>query len=140
MQLSPNFSLIELTRTEVRQVDNAPPPEMVRRLRMLAWAILEPVRDHFGKPVIVTSGYRSPKVNALVGGSPTSQHMQCEAVDFVIPGVSTAAIVEFIKSSLVYDQVILEGHNPKVAGSGWVHCSLNFDGINRMQGLVIRNP
>lgn len=140
MQLSPHFSLSELTRTEVRQVNNAPPPELVRRLRMLAWAILEPVRDHFGKPAIVTSGYRSPKVNALVGGSATSQHMQCEAVDFIIPGVSTVAIVEWIKANLVYDQLILEGHNPKVPGSGWVHCSLNFDGGNRLQGLVIRNP
>lgn len=139
MQLSPHFTLRELTRTSVR-LDNTPPPERIRRLRLLAWGVLEPVRAHFGRPVLVTSGYRSPEVNAAVRGAPTSQHMQCEAVDFEVPGVANAEVAAWVRANLVYDQCILEGARSTDPAAGWVHVSLNMDGGNRLQGLVIDQP
>jgi zinc D-Ala-D-Ala carboxypeptidase len=133
MQLSPHFSLAEMARSQIAArhgLDNHPDAEATRRLKLLCWAVLEPVRERFDRPVHITSGYRSPKVNALIGGAPTSQHMQGEAVDFVIPGITPGTIVAWARENLLFDQLIEE--------YGWVHVSLNFDGPNRRQTLTLR--
>ena len=122
-QLTPHFTLEELTATNVRGVNNVPPPVARMRLKDVAENILEPVRQHFGAPVIVHSGYRSPVVNAAVRGSKTSQHMQGEAVDFHVPGVDFFTVARWIAENLDYDQLILEYCDPSGFGKGWVHCS-----------------
>ncbi len=122
MRLSPNFTLAELTRTSTG-LPNTPPPEIIEKLRAVCVNVLEPVRAHFGRPVTVNSGYRSPQVNRAVKGAATSQHVRGEAVDFEVPGVGNGVVAAWVRDNLEYDQVILEAHYPHLPSSGWVHCS-----------------
>jgi uncharacterized protein YcbK (DUF882 family) len=87
MQLSPHFSLAEMTRT-AHALPNDPSPEVVEHLTRLCLTLLEPVRTLLGVPLRVNSGFRSPAVNAAVHGSPTSQHMRGDAADLVPLGMS----------------------------------------------------
>ena len=138
MKLSENFSLSEFTSSQAaarRGIDNTPSKEQIERLRALCINILEPVRKHFSRPVVISSGFRSQKVNAAIGGSSTSQHTRGEAVDFEIPGVPNAEVAEFIVKHLDFDQVILEFYTPGVPDSGWVHCSYKPSG-NRKSVLT----
>jgi zinc D-Ala-D-Ala carboxypeptidase len=129
MQLTPNFSLRELTfsQTAVRRgIDNMPDELTITRLRRVCENVLEPVRAHYGRPVRVTSGYRSPALNAAIGGSTTSQHSLGEAVDFEVPGVSNLDVCRFIAAGKLpngFDQLILEAYTPGDPNSGWIHCS-----------------
>jgi zinc D-Ala-D-Ala carboxypeptidase len=124
-QLSPHFTLAELTASTVaraRNLDNTPPPELVPRLVLLA-EMLERVRSTLGVPVIVTSGYRSPPVNRAVGGVTSSDHTQGHAADIIAPSYGSATRVAQLLAPLVsvlgIGQIILEG----VRGKQWVHLS-----------------
>lgn len=86
MILTPHFRLSELTGTTTG-LPNEPTPDVVASLRVLCAAVLEPLRTRTG-PLRVTSGYRSPAVNAAVRGSPTSLHRTGEAAD-VVPLATT---------------------------------------------------
>jgi len=122
MNLSPHFTLSELTRTS-SGISNVPTDSEVKALEALATTLLEPVRAKFG-PVSIHSGYRGPAVNAAIGGSKTSQHMRGEAADFHCPAAKLEDIMRWIvtESGLAYGQVILEGHT---AGEPtWIHLSL----------------
>ncbi len=126
MQLTPHFSLSEMTHSEAAirlDIDNTPPAAVIERLRGVAHNILEPVRAHFGKPVRLNSAYRSPKVNAAVKGASTSQHLRGEAADFEVPGYSNGEVAAWVRANLVFDQLILEAYTPGQPSSGWVHCS-----------------
>ena len=130
MQLSKNFSLNEMTRSETalrHDLDNTPPPEAIECLRALCDNILQPVRDHFGKSVRVNSGYRHPNVNAKVGGSKTSDHCKGMAADIEIAGVPNHELAQWIADNLEYRQIILEFYTRGVPDSGWVHVSYNPD-------------
>lgn len=119
--LSPHFTLAELTVSQTatrRGIDNHPTPVILQRLQLVAVHILEPVRAHYGRPVIVSSGYRSPTLNRAIGGSLTSQHCKGEAVDFRVSGVSNREVCKFIRETLDFDQLIYE-----FGEAGWVHCS-----------------
>jgi len=121
MHLSKHFTLDELTRSDAatrRGIPNIPTEEEVQNLVTLCNTILEPMRMRLGKPIFITSGYRSPEVNALIGGSKTSQHMKGQAADFHIDGMTPLQVVRWIvdSSRLPYDQVICEY-------SEWVHIS-----------------
>ena len=127
MNLSPNFSLNELCKSEaaLRQgIENTPSPEIAQNLRVLVENVLQPLRDKFG-PISVTSGYRSPKVNKLIGGSLTSDHCFGYAADFEVVGMDNRELALWIKSNLKYTQLILEFYTPGIKDSGWVHCSYN---------------
>lgn len=125
MQLSPHFTLAELTRSfegARRGLLNVPSPLFVERLRAVCVNILEPVRAHFERPVSVWSGFRSVAINQLLGGVSTSRHVTAEAVDFEILGVDNLAVCRWIAASdLPFDEVILERYRPGVPNSGWVH-------------------
>lgn len=128
MQLSKNFHLREFVQSQTalrRGIDNTPPSAVVAALRMLCLMVLEPLRDAVGRPIVITSGYRSPELNRAIGGAKKSQHMLGEAADFEAPGVSNLELVNtIILGHLPYDQLILEFHDPaKGPSSGWVHCS-----------------
>lgn len=128
MQLSKNFSLAELTVTRVNAPNN-PRPAEVERLRALVVNVLQPLRDVLGKPIIVTSGYRSAQVNARVGGVMTSQHSLGEAADIYVEGVTPLKLAEIIRDMrLPYDQLIRE--------PTWVHVS--YGRRHRRQLLTMR--
>ena len=137
MQLSTNFSLLELTKsqTAVRKgIDNAPSPEHQENLKSLCTHILQPVRDHFERVVSVSSGYRSEELCIAIGSKTTSQHAKGQAADFEIFGVSNKELADYINEHLEYDQLILEYWKESDPNSGWVHCSFNSQG-NRKQYL-----
>ena len=121
MKLSTHFTLAEMVASQTasrKGIDNNPTKDEVRALRALCQNILEPVRLHFGAPVIVSSGYRGPKLNRAVGGSKTSQHCSGEAADFTVQGFSNLKVCRWIEANLPADQLIYEfGEN------GWIHCS-----------------
>ena len=118
MNLSKNFTLAELVVTSQR-MDNTPSPDVVANLERLAKTILQPARELLGRPMIVTSGYRSPEVNRAVGGSTHSQHMMGQAADFIVPGMTAREVCRLLKDSAVpFHQLIFENYN-----SGWTHIS-----------------
>jgi len=137
MKLSNNFSLKELTASQTAErkgIDNTPSTEHQENLKLLCTAILQPVRDHFGKVVTISSGYRSPELCTAIGSKITSQHARGQAADFEIFGLSNKALADYIDSELHYDQLILEYWNESDPNSGWVHCSFS-EGQNRKQYL-----
>ena len=131
MNLSANFTLKELTRSDTADrldIDNTPNEEQIEALRLLCENILQPVRDHFGKPVKITSGFRCPAVNQATGGSATSDHCKGQAVDFEIDGLPNPDVAQWIMDNLDYTQLILEFYTQGQPNSGWIHCS--FDPSN----------
>jgi hypothetical protein len=126
MNLSLNFTLSEMTKSETalrHDMDNTPDQTAISNLQTLAVRVLQPVRDHYGKGVRVNSGYRSPDVNAKVGGSKTSDHCKGQAADIEISGVPNAELAEWICGNLPFTQLILEFYTRGVPDSGWVHVS-----------------
>jgi len=103
--------------------------------------ILEPVRQHFGVPMVPSSGYRCLELNRAIGSGDTSQHVKGQAVDFEIPGLANQVLANWIMENVDYDQLILEFYRQEDPNSGWIHCSygnkeehrkeaLRFDGKN----------
>ena len=125
-QLTKNFSLAEMVKSETalrHGMENNPGPDELNNLLNLCANVLQPIRDHYQKGVKVNSGYRSPDVNAKVGGSRTSDHTRGMAADIEIPGVPNADLAKWIKENLSYTQLILEFYTVGVPDSGWVHVS-----------------
>ncbi|WP_085674870.1 MULTISPECIES: D-Ala-D-Ala carboxypeptidase family metallohydrolase [unclassified Pseudomonas] len=133
MQITPHFTLKELTASQTAArdgLDNTPSPEVVANLRLLCQA-LEQVRALFASPVIISSGYRSPAVNARVGGVRNSQHISGLAADFMVLGVNNREVVRRVSESDVpFDQLILEFDS-------WVHLSVSA-AAPRREVLTIR--
>lgn len=136
MRLSPNFTLAELTVSQTaarRGLSNDPPPLVLENLKRLA-AALQQVRSLLGnKPILVSSAYRAPEVNALVGGSQNSDHMRGLAADFVSPSYGTPdeIIKAIVDSDISYKQVIREFDR-------WVHFAIPQVGeAPRKQALII---
>jgi len=136
--LSPNLWLNEVitSQTAIRKkIDNTPSEAVILNLIIVAVHVFQRVRDHFGKPIRVSSGYRSPKLNKEVGGSASSQHVTGEALDIQgTNGVTNAQIFQYIKDNLDFDQLIWEyGTEGEPA---WVHVSYRKKG-NRKQVFAI---
>ena len=128
MKLSENFSLQELTKSQTAErkgIDNTPSAEHQENLKSLCTSILQPVRDHFGRVVTISSGYRSPELCVAIGSKTTSQHAKGEAADFEIYAVSNKELADYINENLEYDQLILEYWKESDPNSGWVHCSFS---------------
>jgi hypothetical protein len=136
MQLTENFSLHELTKSETAlrlNLDNTPNEDTIDSLRLLAQKVLQPVRDHYGMGVKVNSGYRSPESNAAVGGSKTSDHCKGQAADIEIPSVPNAELAQWIMYNLDYTQLILEFYTPGIPDSGWVHVSYDPNNLKKQE-------
>lgn len=125
-----NFTISELCKSETAEksgISNTPDINSLDNLLELVFYVLQPIREKLGKPMIITSGFRSVKLNNLVGGVSNSQHLYGQACDFVVNGMSPAQVVEFVKNSgIEFDQLIDEG--------SWTHISFN-KGHNRKQVL-----
>lgn len=137
-RLSPHFTLDELTTTSVRGVDNTPDARQLENLRRLCVETLEPIRQRFG-PWWVTSGYRSPAVNRIIGGSPTSAHM-CIGDRAAADGVPLArnvrwsSVIHFlIEGDIPFDQVIYEYGR-------WLHIGIDAPDRCRRQALMVFEP
>ena len=116
--MTPNFTLAELTITNHRSLDNTPDPAAQANLQRLA-VFLELVKDRLGgRPIMVSSAYRSAAVNAACGSRETSQHRLGCAADVRVPGMTPDAVVRAVMASgLAYDQIILEF-------DAWTHLSI----------------
>lgn len=136
MKLSQNFDLAELIASESAKrhgISNMPNPEQTENLILLCKEVLEPIRIHFGVPILISSGFRSLKLNQAIGGRGKSQHMSGEAVDIDMDGtskgVSNEMIFNFIKDNLKFDQLINEFNY------SWVHVSFSSSGKQRNEIL-----
>ena len=137
MNLSKSFTLNELTKSQEATrlgIENIPNEEHIENLKILCEKILQPLRDYYGMPVSVSSGYRSVALCEAIGSSAKSQHTKGQAADFEIFGVHNKDLSDWIVNNLDYDQCILEFWSPNDPNSGWVHCSYNDSG-NRKQYL-----
>jgi hypothetical protein len=147
MELSKNLVLAEVTRSETAKrkgISNMPTPEHIENFKKLAENIFQPIRDHFGVPIRISSGYRSAALNKAIGGAgktvngvyiPSSQHCKGEAIDIDMDGttITNKQVFDYIKDNLNFDQLIWEfgtSTNPD-----WVHVSYNSDGKQRKQVL-----
>ncbi|UBM12744.1 D-Ala-D-Ala carboxypeptidase family metallohydrolase [Cupriavidus metallidurans] len=131
MNLSPHFTLEEMTASNEaarRRLDNSPSVAQVANLRRVA-QILEAIRTQTQRPVVVSSGYRSPEVNKAVGGSATSAHMQGLAADINCYPYSPFDLGRLIvKAGIEFDQLIQEGT--------WLHVGLAAAGVKPRQELL----
>ena len=121
MNLTEHFTLAEMTASQTaarKGIRNVPGEREIAALKLLCEKVLEPVREHFGCPVLISSAYRSPRLNTAIGGSASSQHCKGEAADFTVYGVADVDVAQWIWRKLNYDQLILE-----FPPEGWVHVS-----------------
>ena len=133
IRLSKNFALSEMVKSATAErlnVDNSPSDIHLVNLTHLVIHILQPVRDEFGV-ITINSGYRSPALNAKVGGSKTSQHCNGQAADFESFSTPNPDLAKWIANNLEFDQLILEFYDGVNPNSGWVHCSYNLMGNRR---------
>ena len=138
MQLSKNLYLSEVTKSQTaiqKGIKNEPTKEEIQNLKDIAENIFQPVRDHFKVPIGISSGYRSKKLNQIIGGSKTSEHMSGRALDIdadIYGNITNKQIFDFIRKNLEFNQLIWEfgdDNNPD-----WVHVS--FDKGNNKKRVL----
>lgn len=133
MKLSEHFTLEEMTRSATasgHNLSNEPDRDAVVRLQYLCLNTLEPLREAWGAPIVVTSGYRSPMVNKLVGGAPNSQHMSGCAADIrPVHGQDFAKLYKLANKICDFDQLLFE-YNKSDGKVRCIHISCNFNSRN----------
>ena len=130
MKLSNNFTLSELTKSQTatrKGIDNSPDEEQLANLVALCENVLQPIRDHFGKPVRISSGLRVLELNTAIGSSSTSDHVKGLAADIEVPGIDNFVLSQWIvDSGIAFRQLILEFYTAGIPDSGWVHVSYSL--------------
>ena len=134
-----HFTISELLKSDTalkHNLWNGAPKEAEENLRSLVEQVLDPLRERYGKPIRVTSGYRCPKLNNLVGGAPNSQHMRGEAADIVANNPEDNLLLgRLIEALGKFDQLIYEQCDRK-GNPRWIHVSYKPNGWNRKQVLT----
>lgn len=148
IMLTGHFKLSEFTASataRAKGIDNTPGAEQIENLRNLCENVLEPLRQHIRTPLVISSGYRCPRLNRLVGGVPDSQHQTGEAADIRVPKTCIGQSdgrphtdrrigrgwMEWIVSQCTFDQCIWETADGL---DYWIHVSCRRDhGLNRQQ-------
>lgn len=137
-KLSKNFTLGELTYSETAErlgIDNTPDAEQVSNLKVLTTELLQPIRDRIKRPIVISSGFRSLKLNRKLKSEDNSQHLAGQAADIKALGLTNYQLAKYIvDSGLDFDQLILEFYTGP--GTGWVHLSRKR-GKNRREVLTI---
>lgn len=130
------FTIKELsasTKARKMGIDNTPTAEAVANLTALVEAVLDPLRNRYGHPIHVSSGYRCPRLNKSVGGEKTSQHMTGEAADIYVTNPKDKAMLfSLIYYLLPFDQLIWEKGTDEAPA--WIHVSYRV-GNNRRECL-----
>ena len=141
--LTKSFTLEELTYSDTAKkfgINNKPTQQVINNLKILCENVLQPLRDYLGKPINVTSGYRSPEVNKRVGGAvdsqgrPKSQHCFGMAADIQVKGKTPRQVCDTIDKLVkegkikTYDQLIEE-----FGATGWCHVSFNISQNRKMR-------
>jgi len=127
--ISKHISYVEAIHSDVAKrlgIDNNPNDKQLLCMQDLATRIFEPIREHFGVPIYVSSFFRSGALNKLLRGATSSQHLKGEAMDIdadVLGGVTNKEIFTYIKDNLIFDQLIAENIGKDGTG-GWIHVSL----------------
>lgn len=138
LKLSEHFTYEEMTFSEYAArngIRNIPTREVIANLRRTCGQ-LEIVRKLLGnRPIMVSSGYRSPELNKAIGGSATSAHMDGRAVDFTVPGLSVREVCDTLSvTGINYDQLIYEFGR-------WIHLGFAKEGVPaRVETLQILKP
>ena len=139
MKLSKYVSLAEVTRSDTAKrkgIDNSPTAEHLENLKVISEEVFDKIREYFGVPIFISSGYRSAALNKAIGGSSTSDHNLGKALDLDQDGhgngVTNADVFNYIKSNLDFDQLIWEFGTDK--NPDWVHVGYR-KGANRKQIL-----
>ena len=129
LQLSHDFNLSEFQRSDTALrmgIKNEANSEQVRALKNLCINVLQPLRNFYGKPITVSSGFRCEQLNRAVGGVFNSQHLRGEAADIPVPSATVAMQwIKFIRRHCHYDQILLE--HRKATGARWIHVSCKTD-------------
>lgn len=129
------FDIKELCHSDTanaRGIDNTPNPYIKKNLEALIENVLDPVREWYGKPIYVNSGYRCPELNKAVGGVNNSQHINGEAADIdVFDEKENKKIFDYIVNYLNFDQCLWENNG------AWIHVSYKREGENRKQALSL---
>lgn len=137
--LSPHFTLYEFVRSGTaieNNIDNTPGAAEVAALTALCDNVLEPLRRRFG-PIVISSGFRSRRLNNMVGGVTSSQHLRGEAADIVVGSRErAAAMCGFIRRHLDFDQLISEPVG--AASPRWLHVSYTTKRRNRK--MIVEAP
>ena len=125
------FSIKELTKSETAtrlKIDNTPTAEVVDNLTALVDNVLDPLRELYGKPIHISSGYRCPRLNKAVGGVANSQHLTGQAAD-INQGSheENRRLFIYLEEYCAFDQLLWEN------GGAWIHVSFRKDGKNRQQ-------
>lgn len=138
--ISAHISLREATASQTATrlgIPNTPPASVLDAMRTVAEACFEPARAHFGKAILVSSFYRSPALNAAIGGSPTSDHCLGRAIDLDSDDPSNLDLFNWLRENVPFDQLINEF--PDEHGNpDWVHISYRSPSTNRQQVLRAR--
>ena len=138
------FTLNELIRSDTAsrmKIDNTPTTEAVKNLTVLVDKVLDPLREMYGKPIYISSGYRCPRLNKAVGGVAGSQHKTGQAADIqqvkkimqngeevtVVDHEANRWVFKLIEENFDFDQLLWEN------GGRWIHVSFRADGKNRRQ-------
>lgn len=141
MKLTKNFTYEEMcsSNTAARNgLNNRPKTHeeeatVKANLKALCTEVLQPLRDHLKRKVMVSSGYRTEELNRLVGGATKSQHLVGEAADLRVDNTKhLLKMMHFIMVETDFDQLIWEKSK---SGNQWVHVSHKRDGVNRHQVL-----
>ena len=129
------FTIEELCHSDTanaRGIDNTPTEEVKENLQALIENVLDPLREAYGKPIYVNSGYRCTELNKAVGGVNNSQHVNGEAADIdVFDEKENRKIFDYIVNYLNFDQCLLENNG------AWIHVSYKREGGNRKQVLSL---
>lgn len=135
MKLSENFSLSELIKSgfaDRYEIDNTPTPEVLEYIKKLVTEILQPIRDEFGEPIIVSSCYRNKRVNDGVGGAKNSDHLYGCAADIRTVSDKWAdnkrlydCIIRMKDEGKLKCRQIIWEYGKKRLGPSWIHLSIN---------------
>ena len=132
-QITKNFTLEEFTRSETAEklgIRNEPDSRAKLAIVNLCAKLLQPLRDIYGKPIHINSGYRCPELNKAVGGVSTSQHQRGEASDLSIDGKARELLELIEENHLPFDQAIL------YRKQNFLHVSLKVEGEQREQIII----